>query len=228
MAKIKGQARQTVPQQVNEGGEVELRLNRSGSLVVETEIDALIKEGRGFQTIVGAFSTPVTGGGKGTVIDIDQPDLLISIPSGTSIKPFKIDVVIEKPVGVADDDVVEALIAVDQDAAASTATAGTSTAGTIYNLNTLFSRNSNCAATTQYSADTHDPVLDLELAHFTCIFELFSSASIWESQRFLRYEPLHPIVINGPASLIVYFGGTVEVQAFVTAQWVEFPTTYVS
>ncbi len=226
MAEIDALARQTSSvQHVSEGADVYLRANRSGVVVIEDEIDALIKEGRGFQTIVGSFSTPATGGGVGNILDQDQPDLVVTIPSGTSIRPFRIDIVFEQPVGAADDNVVEALISVDQDTAIP-ATSGTSTTGTIYNLNTLYARASACRATNQYSVNMTNPTLDLELAHWTSIFESFSAVNVWEHQRHLLYEPKTPPIIRGPARLIVYWGGTVETHAFCTAQWVEFPSTF--
>ena len=134
------------------------------------------------------------------------------------------------PVGAADDDEIDILIAVDQDKvnAESDGTAGT--AEVIHNLNTLFPNSSTCYANSEYSATMTDPVLDLELAHLTKIFELFSTAgsagALWQGPRLL-YEPKTPPIINGPAMVCVYWGGTAAASAFCSAQWLEYPTTFV-
>ncbi|KKK67302.1 hypothetical protein LCGC14_2955420, partial [marine sediment metagenome] len=149
-----------------------LRSTRDGSLFVAGWELAGVMEGRGFMVNVGAFSTPVVGGGVGgTAIDLDAPELVIGVQDGTSILPIRIEVDMGLPVGAADDDEIDILIAVDQDKvnAESDGTAGT--AEVIHNLNTLFANASKCYANSEYSATMTDPVLDLELAHMTKIFE---------------------------------------------------------
>ncbi|KKL50640.1 hypothetical protein LCGC14_2303450, partial [marine sediment metagenome] len=111
--------------------------------------------------------------------------------------------VVGLPVGLADDDEVDILIAVDQDKV-NDKTSGTSTEVPIFNQDTLNANASKCFANSEYSATMTDPVLDLELAHATKVFELFSTAGSagahWTNLRLL-YEPLTPKRINGPAMI---------------------------
>ena len=224
---LKGRANQTIPyNSLAAEGELQyLRLLKDGTVVNADWKQAAIMEGRGYMVTVGAFSTPVTGGGAGsTVVDIDTPELVIGVPSGTSILPFKIDVELTMTPGAADDDEIDILIAVDQDKM-NASTSGTSTALVAYNLNTLKSLTSSCYANSAYSATMTDPTLDLELAHVTKIYEhLTTVASLWVEAR-LNYEPMVVPIINGPAMICIYWGGTKAQNGFCTAQWLEFPST---
>lgn len=227
MAIIKGKAQQTSSVgRVSEGADVNIRATRDGALFAANWKLACIMEGRGFMTMVGALSTPVAGGDTGLVVDIDKPSFVLSVPTGISILPIRTDVAVGLPVGAADDDEVDVLIAVDQDKAWDAT--GTATAATIYNLNTLNSRASGCTARKTFTATTTDPVLDLELTHYTKVFELHSSTGVAWTEGRLVYEPVAPPILNGPCMYIVYWGGTKATQAFMTAQWLEFPTTYFS
>lgn len=230
MAIIKAKARQdTSVARESEGNDVNLRGTRDGALFVADWKMAAIMEGRGFMVNVGAFSSPAVGGGVGgTALDTDGAELYVSIPTGTSILPLRVAVNMGLPVGAADEDEIDILLAVDQDTAHTT---GTYTTETIYNMNTLHSRSSSCTAKSEATGTMTSPVLDLELAHVTKVFELFSTAgsagSHW-TQSDLLYEPAAPPIINGPATLFVFWGGTKAASAFCDCQWLEFPTSYFS
>ena len=226
MSILKAKAQQTSSvARVSEGDDVYLRTMRDGALFTADWKNAAIMEGRGFMVNVGAFSTPIAGGGSANVVDQDRPSLIVSVPNGTSILPLRIEVALLDVPGAADDDEVDILIAVDQDAAWDAT--GACTTEVIYNMNTLHSRASSCASRSAFSTTmTTDPVLDLELAHFQKIFESHSATGVvWTDSRML-YEPKAPPIINGPAMLLVYYGGTNKPSGFVCAQWLEFPESY--
>ena len=227
MAIIKAKALQgNAVGRMSEGGDQYLRATRDGALFTTDWKAAGVMEGRGFMMKLGALSTPITGGGAGgTVIDIDCPEVCIGVPSGTSILPMLIDVATKPVPGAADDDEIDILVAVDQDKM-NASSAGTSTAATIYNMNTLSARASTCYANTAYSATYTDPVLDLELAHVQKIFEMHSSTGVIWLDAHMHYEPQAPLIINGPAMLLLYFGGTKAVYGFATISWLEYPTAY--
>ncbi len=225
MALVKGKGRQsTAVSRGSEGDDVFIRALRDGSLVMADWKQALILEGKAFTVTVGALTTPITGGGQGTIIDLDQPDFLLSIPSGTSIMPIRIEVNIQQPLLAADADEVEVLLAVDQDKAWD-ATGTWTTTPTIYNYNTLRSNASVCQARESASADTTDPVLDIELARRVITADDQDSTGVLWGDMQMQYEPKNPPVINGPAMLIIYWGGTVETLAFANVTWIELPTS---
>lgn len=224
---IKGNARQAgSAERVSEGADVFLRMMRDGSLVASNWKQAAIFQGLGFMVNVGAFSTPITGGGNGTIIDQDQPEFVVSVPNGTSIMPIRIEVSCLSPVLNLDSDEMEILIAVDQDTTG--VTGATDTDETIYNMNTLCGRASACTATSATSGGiSTEPVLDLELMHKIKVGDVAgsSTAQLW-GELYGLYEPDAPPIINGPANLIGYFGGTVAVTGFAVVQWIEFPESY--
>ena len=68
------------------------------------------------------------------------------------------------------------------------------------------------------------PVLDLELAHVTQVFEMHSTVGVLWDTAHMRYEPKSPPIINGPAMLCGYWGGTKAQAAFACVEWIELPT----
>ncbi len=206
-----------------------LRGTRDGAAFVADWKQSLIMEGRGFVVNVGAFSTPITGGGNGTVLDLDQPELVISVPSGTAILPIRVHVQAQTPLLAADSDESEILVAVDRTAAYNND--GTGTAETAFNLRTDNPRTSNCTIVSAFTADMTattgaDPVLGIELAHSVIVGDVQGTAAtaLW-TKHDLLYEPLTVPIIMGPAMLICYWGGTVATTGFAEAAWLELPST---
>jgi hypothetical protein len=180
----------------------------------------LVLQGRAFQVTVGTLSTPITGGGAGTVIDLDQSELRISVPDGTAIIPLRVRVDCQTPLIAADDDEAEILIAV---AAGQAIVDGTDTAETPFNMRTDNALASSCTVSSATTVDHTDPVLDLELAHKVVTADVQGTAgnALW-GELFEEYAPEAAPALIGPATLIVYFGGTVAVTGFISAEWAEF------
>jgi hypothetical protein len=224
---LKGRANQTKANEnlVADGQLQFINMLRDGTVITADWMQQAIIQGRGHMVTVGSLTTPITGGNS-TVVDLDVPQLVIGVPSGTSILPFSIRVCGSAIPPTADSDEYDILIAVDQDKM-NASSSGTSVSETIYNLNTLNTDQvSTCYANSDYTVTMVDPVLDLELAHATKVYEEFSSTGILLIDIELNYEPRICPIINGPAMLIVYWGGTsVALNAFCTAQWLEYPST---
>lgn len=186
---------------------------------------ARIWEGRGYHVSIGAFSSPITGGGAGTIFDQDQPEGVISIPSGTAVLPFRIHVQAQTPLLATDADESEILIAVDR-AAASNASGATGTAEVIYNLRTdLSTSGSLVTATSAVTTNITNPTLDIELASSRLVGDVQGTAAtaLWTKHEVL-YEPYAPPLIVGPAAIYIYWGGTVATTGFAQVQWIEVPT----
>lgn len=207
-------------------GYIAARATRDGTLFAADWKQALVMEGRGFHFDVGAFSTGIVGGGAGTVLDLDQPEAVLSIPSGTSIIPLRVAVQCQVPLLATDADEAEILIAVDRTAAS--AGDGTKTAETIFNLRTDNPSASLCTATSAYTADLTDPVLGIELARKVITGDVQGTAAnaLWTPLELVYPGPQQfaPIIV-GPAMLVVYWGGTVAVPGFAQIEWAEFDTS---
>lgn len=226
-ATIKGIGRQSSSVQgVSEGAEVFLRMMRDGSLVSANWKQAAVLQGLCYMVNVGAFSTPITGGGNGAAIDLDQPEFVVSIPTGTSILPLRVEVCCAVPILTADSEEAEIVVAVDQDVA-NTSGGGGGTTEVVYNMNTLKGASSACAVTSAITADiTTAPVLDLELMHKLLLGDFGDATGISHPELYGLYEPAASPVLNGPCMLIGYWGGTVAVTGFAVVQWMEFRTSF--
>ena len=184
----------------------------------------LINAGYGFHATIGAFSTPITGGGAGTIIDQDQPEGIISVPSGSAIMPVLFSVQCHVPLLATDADEAEILIAVDRLAAY--AGDGTVATETAFNMRTDNPRSSVCTVASAATANITNPTLGIELAREAVTGDVqgVAATTMW-TKLGLVYEPKYAPVIVGPAAVYVYWGGTVAVPGFAQLQWIELPAS---
>lgn len=178
-------------------------------------------QGRCFQVSVGTFSTPVAGGGATAVLDQDQPQVAVSVPTGTVILPTRIRVDCQTPLIAADNDECEILVAVDRVTAVAD---GSSTTETPLNLRTDLPRASNCTVRSDFTGNiTVAPTLHYELLHPVIVADVQGTpaTALWGSL-YADYEPVVAGPIFGPATLLVYWGGTVAVNGFASIEWAEF------
>ncbi len=195
-----------------------------GTLVDVPWQQAYINAGYGFRATIGAFSTPITGGGAGTIIDQDQPEGIISVPDGSAIIPVRFAVQCHTPLLATDADEAEVLIAVDRLAAY--AGDGTVTTETAFNMRTDNPRSSVCTVASAATANITNPTLGIELARKVIIGDMngVPANALWGSLDF-TYEPRFADVIVGPAAVYVYWGGTVAVPGFAQLAWIELPSS---
>ena len=201
-----------------------LRVMRDGSLSGVDWRQAKILQGKGFHVSVGALSTPITGGGDGTVVDIDQPEAGISVPTGYAIMPIRIAVQCLTPLMATDEDEAEILIAADT--AAAWAADGTVTTEVAWNMRTDAPYATACSCISACTADLTDPTLGMELAHSILLGDMNGTPAnaVW-GKLDLLYEPLNAPLIIGPAAIWIYWGGTVAVDGFAQIEWLEFATS---
>jgi len=205
-------------------------MSRRGELFTQDWIQAAILEGYGFIANVGALSTPVVGGGAGTVVDLDQPEFGMIIPDGKTIIPIRLAIQLTTPLLATDADEVEALAFVDTTAATVAAALDGTWANTITPKNMRIAltnrKSSTCTVKSVCSGDTTDPTESIDLAHIQLTGDVQGTAAtaLWTKNELL-YEPKNPPLIVGPASLFAYWGGTVATSAFMQFFWIELPST---
>ena len=182
-----------------------------------------VRAGNAYHIDVGAFSTGVTGGGNGTIIDQDQPEAIVSCPSGYVIIPTRIHVACQTPLIAADADETEIVIAADVAAAAAgtTGIAG-ATAETAVNMHSRSSSSSACSCYSASEANWTNPTLGMELAHAVKTGDVQGTAgnALWGDLSLL-YEPESPPILSGPCAIYVYWGGTVATPGFAQIEWIE-------
>lgn len=183
-------------------------------------IQLAIAQGKGYHMDVGAFSTPIVGGGNGTVIDQNQPEAIVSCPAGKKIAIIRAAVDCLVPLLATDEDEAEILLAAD--IVAAYAGDGTVTAETPINMNTGAGLSSSCNCASAATADITNPTLGLELAREIIVGDVQGTpaTAIWTPLK-MRFEPAHPMFLSGPCAVYLYFGGTVAVSGFAQIEWIE-------
>lgn len=185
---------------------------------------AMIARGMGWHADVGAFLTGIVGGGAGTIIDQDRPELTASVPAGFCMVPLRIEINLYPPLIAADSDHTDILIAVDT--LAKQDGTGTATAETPANMRSDITAACPLVIRSAYTANATNPTLSRELARSLTNAEIAGAAanSILYAHK-LVYEPLNPQLIMGPACLCAYFGGTAATTGYLCADFLAFPAS---
>ena len=193
-------------------------------------IGLLIAAGHGYHVSIGAFTTPIVGGGAVTVIDQDRPEGILSIGANIAMIPVRISVDCEVGLIAADSEVDEILIAVDRLLPAEGLNIAGITLEAAFNMRTDLGSAQGGGPVSAYSAVTANitnPTLGLELARKQNFRDVQGVATTVLGTQFgLVYEPKHPPIIMGNktgAALYIYWGGTVAVSGFAQAHVVAFP-----
>ena len=208
------------PTLTGEGLSIGAWADRAGVLVTQSEQQALVAAGFGFHATVGALTTPIVGGGAGTVLDYEQSELSISVPAGVAIMPLRLSAQAEMPADQ-DGDIQEIFFMVDR-AAASTASSSTGTVETAFNMRTDAPRASLCTVVSANTSDHGTPTISAELARVGKVTNLLT-AGITQGFLDLTYEPDDPPIIVGPAAVYMYWAGTQAMSGFAQAEWLELP-----
>lgn len=192
---------------------------------------ALIARGYGWNVTVGGFATgadtAITGGGNGTVMDLDQPEFGISVPSGYTMIPLDFHVECRPGIQTTDSHVSDILVAVDRTAA--WAGDGTVTTETALNLRTNVTSGCPLSCFSAATADITDPVLSFELIRATKLTDVQGTAATVNMYDLaVHYEPANPPFIVGPAAVYGYWGGSIAVVGFAQLNFLAIPSSLVS
>ena len=213
-------------------GDKTLRGSPRGAAYVADHVQDMIAAGMGRIMTVGAFATGITGGGAGTVLDQNQPEFAVGVPEGVSIMPVRVVMAVRPALLAADSEVTEALLAVDSKGYWTGD--GTFTRENPSNMRTALGVGSLCNCGSAFTADmtttqpgiaAAEPILDMELDRVEQMGDVQgTAATVWQNQLRLAYEPIRAPIVNGPATMLGFWGGTVAAVGFATVAWVEGPT----
>ena len=197
------------------GSDKPVRLNKRQEMIAISPFGQAVADKNVFQAVIGSATTPVSF--VKTAYDADQPQLVIDVPSGTTIMPLELEVVLEDSAGT-DNEVIWL-------ASGTNVGAGTSTVVTPVNLFVTSSANapaSRCSGFRQYTGNGTDPNTG-EFFEFYRTVYAFADATTDPVKRF-RWSALESPapIIEGTGSLVLYIVGTTTAPAgFVIAKWWE-------
>lgn len=194
-----------------------------GSVLSADWRQALIARGYGWHVQVGALTTPVVGGGNGTVLDLEQPELAINCPSGYCMVPLRIHVQVQPGLQTTDAHETEIIISLDP---TQVQVAGTSTAESPTNMRTDIRTTCPFTAYSAYTADGNATPLLTELARKQGACDFQGTPASAEIREFnLLYEPTNPPFLIGPGNFSVHFGGDIATPGFIQASVLAFPAS---
>lgn len=198
-----------------------------GGLLVSDWRQALVARGYGWNVTVGTLSTGIVGGGNGTVLDLDQPEFGLSVPSGTCLIPLSFNIVCNIGLQTTDSHVSEILVTVDR--AAAWAGDGTFTAETPLGLRTNITSGCPITCFSAATADITDPVHHFDLARKELFTDVQGTAATVNVTEFrLDYEPTNPPFLIGPCAVYGYWGGSIAVTGYAQLAFLAIPSTLVS
>lgn len=193
-----------------------------GSALVADWRQALIARGFGWHVQVGALTTPIVGGGNGTVLDLEQPELAINCPSGYCMIPLRIHVQVQPGLQTTDAHETEIIIGMDR---TQIQVAGTSTAETPANLRTDITSAAPFTSFSAYTADGNATPIITELARKQAVTDVQTAVGVNVYQLDLVYEPVNPPFLIGPGNISVWFGGDIATPGYIQATVIAIPAT---
>ncbi len=201
------------------------------ALVTQDWIDAMNARGFGWMLSVGTATTPIAGGGAGTVFDPDQPILALDVPFGKTMIIIRTEIALETPLLAADDDEVESTIFVDVGALSG---AGETSGTALQWVNARMDSGPSAAGpgVTGGSANTTNltaaPTQDINLSHKSIVGDVQTAASAFWGDYLHLYEPKYSPYIVGPSTYVVDWAGTVATSGYMHQQVVVIPTNKIS
>jgi hypothetical protein len=187
---------------------------------------ALVARGFGWHFDVGAFSSPITGGGAGTIIDQDRPEFGISVPAGFACIPLRFDIAVQVPVQTTDAHETEILIAADR--AAKWAGDGTVTTETPTGMRSDLSTGCPLQCFSAATANITNPTLGVELAHAVKLMNFGDATGLDMMELKLLYEPRISPIFIGPCAIYGYFGGSIASAGFANLDFIAIPSALVT
>jgi hypothetical protein len=206
---IKAEARQTTPVVSGEGDQADVKMTRLGALYTADWKLQLIAAGLAYSLPVGTVAaggdfTAVVGGGNGTTIDSDQPELVIGVDAGYYLIPMECSAACYAD-PVTDNGITQIALFADRSQAPVTANAS-GTAATPVNLldgSTAFPGRAWTAST----GDITDPVCS-EMLDYACNEVGCTTGGSTNLEVKLNYKPDAPSILAGPCQVVLCWGGT--------------------
>jgi len=232
---IKAKVAQVTPVVTGEGDLDYLKMSKLGALFTADWKTQLVIAGLVYSAHIGTLTTGadvgfIVGGGNGTVLDTDQPELMVGVDSGYLI-PLELHVICDMDVD-ADGEYGEILFFADRSQAPPTTAVGTP--GIVTPNNQLdggpaFGGRCFGGVTT----DLLDPVMSefIDLVYVNTSEFVSNGAAtnltngIAHSLR-MDWKADKLKLLAGPCQLVVAFGGTAAVNGMISLEFAAVPASY--
>lgn len=235
---IKGVVAQQTPVISGEGDEAYAKLSKLGAQFTADWKMQLAAGGYCYHVhdqataIAGGDVTLIVGGGNGTTLDSDQPELAIGVDAGYYLIPLEVHVAVDMDMD-ANAEYAQILVFADRtQAPPATNASGTSLLASVVNLldgGGAFPGRCWGGST----GDVTDPVVsDLLAYEKTNVSEFVSNGSATNLTNGLvqrlsvHYEPSYPRLLAGPCQLVVCWGGTVAANGLCSATVAVVPSSW--
>lgn len=223
---IKALAQQSGPSITGDGAQAGLRMTRVGQLFTADWKAELVLAGLAYGVTVGSIAAGgaealITGGGNGTTIDTDQPELHVGTPTGYWHIPLGF-VFSGRGDLDADGETAEVLLFADTTSQGDRPVAASSTVKTPMNL----LGGGDAAVSWATSAVTTD-ITDPTCSHILVVraFQLAAAAAgSIASDLTVQWAPQFPILLKGPCAVYGAWGGTAAVAGACSYYFAEVPS----
>lgn len=235
MSNIKAQVAQVTPVVTGEGDLAYPKMSKLGVLFIADWRTQLVLAGLVYSAHIGTLTAGadvglIVGGGNGTTVDSDQPELLLGVDSGYLI-PLKVDVICDMDAD-ADGEYGEILFFADRSQAPPTSATGTP--GIVTPNNQLdggpaFGGRCYGGVTT----DLTDPVMSefIDLKYVNAAEFVSNGTATNLTSGIVHVLEMHwvadkPKLLAGPCGLVICFGGTAAVNGMINIEFAHVPASY--
>ncbi len=231
MANIKAKAVQLDPSVVGNEDFDYLRMTKLGALYTADWRTQLALAGKVWSTSIGTLSAGadvglIVGGGNGTTVDSDQPELILGVDAGYYLIPIEVNAMCDMD---ADADGEYGEVVMFMDTAAAPPTSATGTPGVLTPVNAIdggasFPGRAFGGVTT----DITDPTMGIWLAgrYFNTADNGTAASALGQDLNF-NWRADFPQFFAGPCSLVVCYGGTAAVNGMIHATFAAIPSSWV-
>jgi len=221
---IKAQIEQVTPTIGTEGNMAYPQQSKIGQLFTASWKQRLLLAGKLWKVSVGTVAaggdvTAIVGGGNGTTVDQDQPEVIIGVPSGYFLIPVEINVAARID---ADADGEMGYIIAYADRTLAPVEDGTVTVETPLNLLDgagAFPGYAASAATADITDPTVSELLDIvtvQASDFIPAATAAAGAAALTVGLKMAYHPEVPSLLAGPCGIYVHWGGTGAANGLAT------------
>ncbi len=205
-----------------------LRSTRAGQLYTADWKTELVQAGYAFNVTVGGVSAGanvllITGGGNGTTINSDVPEMAIGTPAGYFHVPLGFTCSIQQDFGNADADEANIILFADLEKRIPAPVIASSTLETPLNLLDGGPDSVSRAMSACHTADIADPVCTVLLAYSTIQAAQVGADSTVVGKLKCNFDPSFPSLFKGPCSVVACWGGTTAATGLASYTWAEVP-----